>query len=285
MMGPLVSIVTVTFNQERTIARTIESVLAQRVGFPVEYIISDDCSTDGTLAVCRSYQERYPDRIRVISGEKNVGAVANERRAFEAASGKYVATCEGDDYWTDPLKLQMQADFLESHPDYSVCFHRYMKHDCVEDRYEGDGCDFLFRDPDTVGVEISMEQFMRRWVTQYLTMMFRRECYDTSLPDRYRLFRDTHQIYHLLRNGRCFLFSFVGGVYDISGSGVYTAMDSLGQARKVLAVDRELWKVNGDDGWKSMCATVMQDMVDRHRAPYAFRIFVITLNAKKLIKI
>src|SRR5574344_2319007 len=119
-MTPLLSIVTITYNHEPFIAKTIEGVLMQQVKFPIELIIAEDCSTDGTRAICQQYAEQYPDLIRLITSESNVGAIANERRAMLAARGKYIAFCEGDDYWTDPLKLQKQVDFLESHPDYSV---------------------------------------------------------------------------------------------------------------------------------------------------------------------
>lgn len=283
-MQPLLSVVTVTYNHELYIARMIEGVLAQRVDFPMEFIIADDCSTDGTLAVCEKYREANPDLIRIISGPLNLGAVANERRAVEAARGKYIATCEGDDWWTDPMKLQKQVDFLELHPEFSVCFHRYRKYVSSENRFCDDGIGGLFPDESCEGIELSMEQFMHRWSTQYLTMVFRRDSYDAALPERYRYFRDTHQVYHLMLRGRCYLFSFVGGVYNITHSGVYTNMDELAQAKKVLAVDRELWRVNHDKRWREMCAIVMQDMVDRFGVWYAFRIFAINQKFTKLIK-
>lgn len=281
-MTPLLSVVTVTYNHEPYIARAIEGVMSQKVDFPIELIIADDCSTDGTLEVCREFESRYPGVIRILPSSCNMGAVANERRAFEAARGKYVATCEGDDWWDDPQKLQKQVSFLESHPDYSVCFHRYRRFIAAEDRFEDDGIAYLFDGKEDI--EISMHQFMHRWCTQYLTMVFRRECYDSSLPERYEYFRDTHQVYHLMLRGRCRLFAFCGGVYNITHFGVYTTMSGIDQARKVLAVDRELWKVNNDRRWKEMCAIVMQDLIDRFKAPYAFRVFCLTGDVKKLIK-
>ena len=281
-MTPLLSVVTVTYNHEPYIARAIEGVLMQDVDFPMELIIADDCSTDGTLRICREYEELHPGLIRVLPAESNMGAVANERRAFEAARGKYVATCEGDDWWDDPMKLQKQVSFLESHPDYSVCFHRYRRYIAAEDRFEDDGIAYLFDGKEDI--EVSMHQCMHRWCTQYLTMVFRRKRYDPSLPERYKYFRDTHQVYHLMLRGRCRLFPFVGGVYNITRTGVYTTMSDLDQAKKVLAVDRELWKVNNDRRWKEMCVIVMQDLMDRFKAPYAFRVFCLTGDVKKLIK-
>ena len=138
-----------------------------------------------------------------------------------------------------------------------------------------------------------MWQFMHRWVTQYLTMVFCRDCYDVNLPNRYSLFRDTHQVYHLMLNGRCRLFSFVGAVYNITGKGVFTERDALSQEQKILAVDEELWKVNDDIRWQEMCSIVMQDLIDvfasnkQHRTlllGYSWRVFCNNHRLKKLLK-
>ena len=123
------SVVTITYNHAPYIAKCIEGVLMQQVNFPMEFIIAEDCSTDGTRAICEEYAKKYPDLIRLLPSEGNMGAVMNEQRAFEAARGKYIATCEGDDYWTDPLKLQKQVDFLESHPECTASFHRFRQYD------------------------------------------------------------------------------------------------------------------------------------------------------------
>ena len=261
-MEPLVSVVTITYNHEPYIAKCIEGVLMQKVDFPMEFIIADDCSTDGTQSICRSYAERYPELIRIITSGCNVGAVLNEQRAFMVAQGKYIATCEGDDYWTDPDKLQKQVDFLEAHPDFSVCFHRFRRLHLNDGSWESDHCDNLFPDPAVNGIEISMHQFMHQWVTQYLTMVFRKDCYDFDAYQSYKYYRDTHQIYHLIWNGRCWLFAFEGGVYQMTGGGIYSTKSAFHKEEMTLAVDRELWKINEDKRWKEMCGIVMQHMVD-----------------------
>lgn len=258
--NPLVSVVTITYNHAPYIAKCIEGVLMQQVNFPMEFIIAEDCSTDGTRAICEEYAQKYPDLIRLLPSEGNMGAVRNEQRAFEAARGKYIATCEGDDYWTDPLKLQRQVDFLESHSDYSVCFHRFKRYHANDGTWESDHCENLFLDGQD-SVEISMHQFMHQWVTQYLTMVFRKDCYDFEAYKRYRYFRDTHQMYHLLLNGRCRLMAFEGGVYHMTGGGEYSTRDAFHQEQMTLNVDRELWKVNKDDRWKEVCAYVIQDIL------------------------
>ena len=112
MEMPLVSVCMTTYNHEPYIAEAIESVLAQQTSFGVELVVGEDCSTDRTAAICREYAAKYPDRIRLVTSPENVGWRANYRRTFEACRGKYVAYCDGDDWWSDPRKLQMQADLL-----------------------------------------------------------------------------------------------------------------------------------------------------------------------------
>ena len=112
MEMPLVSVCMTTYNHEAYLAQAIESVLAQQTSFGVELVVGEDCSTDRTAAICREYAAKYPDRIRLVTSPENVGWRANYRRTFEACRGKYVAYCDGDDWWSDPRKLQMQADLL-----------------------------------------------------------------------------------------------------------------------------------------------------------------------------
>ena len=113
-MTPLVSVCMTTYNHEHYIAEAIESVITQRVNFALEIVIGEDCSTDNTLTICRDYQARYPEIIRIVTSENNIGMHANYRRTIEACSGKYIAMLDGDDYFTDPDKLQMQVDALQS---------------------------------------------------------------------------------------------------------------------------------------------------------------------------
>ena len=242
-MTPLLSIVTITYNHEPFIAKTIEGVLMQQVKFPIELIIAEDCSTDGTRAICQRYAEEYPDLIRLITSDSNVGAIANERRAMLAARGKYIAFCEGDDYWTDPLKLQKQVDFLESHPDYSVTFHR-CKHYNVETKlWRDDECEFLFTNV-VDGVDISMDLFIDYWITQPLTMVLRSESLELKWYDTYKYYRDFHQIYHLLKAGKGYLFYFIGGVRIIQSGGIHSTLSTLEYCKISLPMSREFFKYN-----------------------------------------
>lgn len=123
MPNPLVSVRTSTYNHGSYISQCIEGVLSQKTTFDVEYIIGEDYSTDETRQIVFDYGSRYRDRIRVITADRNVGAKGNVYRTRRACRGKYVAICEGDDYWTHPQKLQRQVDMMEREPTLSMCFH------------------------------------------------------------------------------------------------------------------------------------------------------------------
>jgi glycosyltransferase involved in cell wall biosynthesis len=124
MPTPIVSVRTSVYNHAPYIRECIESVLMQETDFPFEYIIGEDFSTDGTREIVMEYAEKYPHVIRVVTADKNVGAKANGLRCLQAARGKYIAMCEGDDYWTDVNKLQKQVDVLEANPHLSAVVHR-----------------------------------------------------------------------------------------------------------------------------------------------------------------
>lgn len=128
MQQPRVSVKIVTYNHEAYIAQCLAGVVAQKTTFPFEVIIGEDCSTDGTRAIVQSYANEYPDLIRVISSENNVGPARNLARIRAACSGEYEALCEGDDCWIDPQKLQRQVDFLDAQPDYTLCFHDALRY-------------------------------------------------------------------------------------------------------------------------------------------------------------
>lgn len=131
---PLVSICCITFNHSQYIADALDSFLIQKTTFPFEIIVRDDCSTDGTTEIIREYAENFPRLIKPIyeSSNQYSQGVQPFPVVMSHAQGKYIAICEGDDYWTDPTKLQKQFDFLQTHPDFSMIFHNATIHDYSE---------------------------------------------------------------------------------------------------------------------------------------------------------
>lgn len=125
MESPVVSVVMITYAHEKFIAQAIESILMQECSFPVELIIANDFSPDNSNAIIELYSSKLPANfsLKYLNREKNWGMMPNFLDALRQASGRYIAICEGDDFWTDSKKLQKQVDFLEANPEYSICFH------------------------------------------------------------------------------------------------------------------------------------------------------------------
>jgi len=121
--SPAVSVCIITFNQEAFIAQAVESALAQKTTFEYEVVIGDDASTDATPQVLAEIERAHAPRLRVHRPPKNLGINRNLALTLQKCRGKYIALLEGDDYWIDPQKLQLQHDFLESHSEYAICFH------------------------------------------------------------------------------------------------------------------------------------------------------------------
>lgn len=123
---PLVSISCITYNHAPYIRECLDGLTMQKTNFAFEVLIHDDASTDGTEEIIREYEAKYPNIIKPLYEKENQWVKGRRGSAvfnFPRARGKYIAMCEGDDYWTDPLKLQKQVDFLEENTDCSLCFH------------------------------------------------------------------------------------------------------------------------------------------------------------------
>ena len=119
------TIVTTTYNQEKFIGQAIDGMLMQKTNFPFQIVISNDCSTDNTLKILNSYKEKYPEKIKIINNQENLGAMKNFINTLDQIKDtEYVAFCDGDDFWTDENKLQKQVDFLDQNKDFNICFHK-----------------------------------------------------------------------------------------------------------------------------------------------------------------
>jgi glycosyltransferase involved in cell wall biosynthesis len=130
-MPPKVSVCVPTFNHEKYIRQTLDGALMQQTNFEFEIIIGDDASTDNAPKIIQEYADKYPNLFRIFLHKQNQGPSEPKEFAgrnnvlalLKACKGDYVALCEGDDYWTDPLKLQKQVDFMEANVDFAICHH------------------------------------------------------------------------------------------------------------------------------------------------------------------
>ena len=131
----MVSVYCLAFNHEKYIRSALDGFVSQKTNFPYEVFVHDDASTDGTAAIIREYARKYPAIIKPILQQENQysqGIKIMHTHILPRMSGKYIACCEGDDYWCDPDKLQMQVDFMENHPEYAACVHNTLRKDMAD---------------------------------------------------------------------------------------------------------------------------------------------------------
>lgn len=226
----LVSVCCMTYNHVSFIRQCLDGFMMQKCSFNFEVLIHDDASTDGTQNIIQEYVTRYPDIIKPIYQKENQyskGIDPNVKYNFSRAKGKYIAMCEGDDYWTDPYKLQKQVDFLGSHPDYVMCSHRFNQY--VQDK------NLLEEEKDLTfqGADYDLKNLIGgKWLTQTLTVMYRRDALDLQRYESYGMSLDMILFYELLRNGKGYCFSDVMGVYRLHKGGVWSEV-SINQQRLI----------------------------------------------------
>ncbi len=165
-MTPLVSVVVTTYNHEAYIAKALDAILEQRCNFGVEIIVGEDRSSDGTLEVCKSFAHRYPDTVKLIVSTENVGWRKNYRRCVAAASGKYIAFCDGDDYWCDTNRLAEQVALMEQNPAIGLCY-------TLAERRDGEGR-LVGRFPIGEG-HTSLDAMLHDWCVENCTTLARRK--------------------------------------------------------------------------------------------------------------
>ena len=211
----------------------------QKTDFAFEVLIHDDASTDGTTEIIKEYEAKFPDIIRPIYEEENQwikGRGGSVVFNFPRARGKYIAMCEGDDYWTDPLKLQKQVDFLERNSDFSFCCHRFHE--------VGVGA----KDWASVMSEvINLDKFINGQCSILtLTITFRQSALKASNYFRYKIHRDILLYYALLSQGNGFYMQDLMGVYRKHAGGVWSLCDakrkwemSFSNVLEILCVEKD----------------------------------------------
>lgn len=294
MKTPLVSISCLTYNHAPFVRKCLDGFLMQKTTFPFEILIHDDCSTDGTDLIIREYTEKYPDIIKPLYETEN--KYSNGYRGkmditfnYSRAQGKYIASCEGDDYWTDPLKLQKQVDFMEANPEYSVTFHRCKHYNVVNGTTKEDQCGFLFP-KNEIGVDVSVEMFFDKWITQPLTMVFRKSMFNPMNQLKYKYYRDMHEIYHLLMNGKGYLFGFDGGIRIMHGGGIASLRNDEEVCKQSIIISKELYTVNKEKHSERYYISILQWSLSIVKMNFIDRLKVSLIilfhnkNIKKFIK-
>lgn len=170
--APLVSVVLRTYEHAPFVAQAIESVLIQRTEFPFELVIGEDCSPDGTREIVRGYGERYPEIVRPVLPERNVGHGEMLRRALAATRGELIAYLDGDDYWSSRDKLAKQVEFMQANPDCHDCFHD------VSLVYDEAGVPSGTVTPRLAEEHFGIEQILMECFVPAPAMMFRRRVFE-----------------------------------------------------------------------------------------------------------
>ena len=223
-INPLVSVVCTTYNHEAYIRQCLDGFIMQKTDFPFEIIVHDDASTDSTVSIIKEYEDKYPNLFNNIYRTENWFSQKKNIWGYlftEKARGKYIALCEGDDYWTDPLKLQKQVDILEKNQKISLCCHAYqtlkmlngnmiLETSSLKERKDSS---FVF----------GLDEFAQHWITKTLTLIFRNEFQYEGLKN-YKYCRDVHLAYHLLCQGKGFYSSEIMGVYREHAGGIWSSV-------------------------------------------------------------
>ena len=243
---PLVSICSAVYNHEPYLRECFEGFVMQKTTFAFEVLVHDDASTDGSADIIREYTAKYPEIFKPIYQQENQyskGIKVSATYQYPRAKGKYIAFCEGDDYWTDPLKLQKQVDFLEANPDYVVCSHHFDLYDESTKTFKPDWFKHIEED-----FEYDLASFVTRkaWMTQPLTVLYRSKAWDQSEYKQYNNAKDVTLFYYLLRKGKGMLLKDNMGIYRIHSEGIWSKVDKGKQTKAEMLTAMGVYDVHKD---------------------------------------
>lgn len=242
----MVSIKCLAYNHEKYIRKTLEGFVMQKTNFRFEAIVHDDASTDGTAAIIREYAEKYPDIIKPIYETENQYSKKDgslTKIMHNACKGKYIAYCEGDDYWTDPYKLQKQVDFLEVHSDYVMCSHRY--YSFIQEKNELDTTVLPKLSNELEGITYNLEDYIKGvWYTHPLSVIYRNEALNLERLFRYKYKIDKILYYEILKSGKGYLLPDIMAVYRIHNNGVWSGISTDNQALLMCNLRLDAYRVN-----------------------------------------
>ena len=203
---PTVTICCITYKHEKYIRECLNGFIMQKTNFPFEVIVHDDASPDKTADIIREYEARYPDIIKPIyqtQNQRSLGKKVSLTYVYPKVRSKYIAICEGDDFWCDPNKLQMQYDFMEAHPDYSLCMHGFKRLDYFARTYSN--VPFIKNFPEN-GMEFARRTALGEYLYSTQTMFIRKSVFDAKHDEIYRdsqfaPMSDTQIAFHLALAG------------------------------------------------------------------------------------
>ena len=238
-----VAIWMVTYNHEAYIEQAIESVMAQKTSFPFKLFIGEDCSSDETKSICKKLSDKYPDTIELVVNTTNLGPTQNAFQIYDLclkSEAKYIALLEGDDYWTDTLKLQKQVDFLETNTEYTFSLTRFLTY--YQDSTKEDKNAHFFIDE--TNLVYNFDMFTKGWYGGTLTLLFRATAFNLSEAKNYSHFRDVHLYTMLLKKGHGVCQNFTSAVYRKHDDGVYSSASNLQRAEIAVLCYQELFTNN-----------------------------------------
>lgn len=237
----------------------------QKTDFSFIAIVHDDASTDNTADIIREYAEKYPDIIKPIYETENQyskhdGSLGRIINAAIPENVKYVAMCEGDDYWIDPYKLQKQVDFLEAHSDVVYSCHRYYTKNELDNTIELTPNIYFDNNSDKEYFIFSREYpYSKDWITKTLTCVYRKDAFK-PIPE-FKYSRDVHFVYYIMQNGQGVCHAFAGGVYRKNGSSTYGSLDLIKQIEINYKVYCELYKKTRDKIIKKVCVNLFLSQI------------------------
>ncbi len=292
---PLVSVWVITYQHVKYLRECLDGILKQKVDFNYELVLGEDGSTDGTIEICKEYVEKYPNIVRLFLRDRNVTVLYDKDGQFRkslngifttmACHGKYVAMCEGDDYWTDPYKLQKQVDFLEMNPQYSGCLTN------TTVQFVDEGKSESFKVPYS---EITAKQL---YVSNYLghntcTALFQRS-HTLNLPAEMLSspWGDWFLWLHLSSYGPLKVLDDVTAVYRYTGSGLWSGSNPEKAEKTTLAFFKNRSKLD----LKQLSALTLEEKTSLlrhlvtanvHQRRYAIALYVVGyFNQYSILKI
>lgn len=215
-MDPLLSVCVITYNHEKFIRKCLDGIMMQKTNFPFEVVVGEDCSTDGTRAIIREFAEHFPEEIKPVFHTANVGGARNGYEfCYPLLKGKYIAICEGDDYWIDPYKLQKQVTFLEQHPDHSFCFHKVAN---------VDGQGRLLKVDQHSGITVNYKAADIFHISIPTLSVVFRKCFEEIPEEIYQVESGDAFLFGLLaRHGKAADLDFLGAHYRTHPGGVFSS--------------------------------------------------------------